>query len=273
MGAIVLLALPAAAAGGLATPWQHGHGSSTRLIVGSRPDPAGRVRLIAGVEIKLAEGWKTYWRQPGDSGGIPPRFDWGGSVNVTARVLYPAPERLKDPTGESIGYKKSVVFPVELVPADPARPIVLKLTLEYGICREICVPAEAKFELTVAPGAVTLLQPELAAALGRVPRAAATGGSDGPSLMRATASLTGTAPRLAFEVKVPGGVAGADLFIEAPDGIYLPMPARIAESAPDTVVFAVDLTRGVEIERLKGATLALSIISAAGAVETSWKVE
>jgi DsbC/DsbD-like thiol-disulfide interchange protein len=187
-----------------------------------------------------------------------------------ARVLYPAPERLKDPTGESIGYKKSVVFPVELTAADPARPIALRLAFEYGICRDICVPAEARFEATIAPGAVTLLQPELALALGRVPRAAAAGG---PTLVRAAARLTAPAPALTFEIEVPGGAAGADLFVEAPEGVYLPMPTRIAQPAPDKVLFAIDITQGVEIERLKGATLKLSIISAAGAVETSWKVE
>jgi DsbC/DsbD-like thiol-disulfide interchange protein len=272
--AVLLPVLPAAAGGGLATQWQHGHGSSTRLIVGSRPDPTGAVRLIAGVEIKLAEGWKTYWRQPGDSGGIPPRFDWSGSVNLAmARVLYPAPERLKDPTGESIGYKKTVVFPLELTAADPARPIVLRLALEYGICRDICVPAEARFEALIAPGAVTLLQPELAAALARVPRPVEAGGSAAPVLVRAAARLIGSAPTLTFEVEVPGGAAGVDLFVEAPDGVYLPMPARIAQPAPDKVLFAIDVGRGVDIERLRGAALKLSIISADGAVETSWKVE
>ena len=35
----------------------------------------------AGIEIRLAPGWKTYWRYPGDS-GVPPRFDFSGSRNV-----------------------------------------------------------------------------------------------------------------------------------------------------------------------------------------------
>ena len=39
----------------------------------------------------LAEGWKTYWRMPGDA-GVPPLFDWAGSTNVaTIKVLYPGP--------------------------------------------------------------------------------------------------------------------------------------------------------------------------------------
>lgn len=273
MGASLLLALPAAA-GGLSTSWQHGHGSSTRLIIGSRPEPRGAQQLMAGVEIKLAEGWKTYWKRPGDSGGVPPHFDWGGSANLAAaHVLYPAPERLKDRAGESIGYKNSVVFPIELTPADPARPIVLKLALDYGICREICVPAEARFETTIAPGAVTILQPELASALERVPRAAEARRPGDPALMRAAAKLAGSSPSLTFEVEAPGGIASADLFVEAPDDIYLPMPTKVGESAPGTVLFRIDLAPGEEIERLKGATLNLSMIGASGASEASWKVE
>lgn len=273
MGAGMLLAIPAVA-GGLSTSWQHGLGSSTRLIVGSQPAPDGTFRLVAGVEVKLADGWKTYWKRPGDSGGIPPHFDWGGSANLAAvRVLYPAPERLRDPAGESIGYKKSVVFPVVLTPADPARPIQLKLALEYGICREICVPAQATFETTIAPGAVTSLQPELASALARVPRPAGARRLGDPTLVSATATLTGPAPSLTFEVMVPGGAAGADLFVEAPDGIYLPMPKKIGEPAPDRVRFMIVLETNVEIGRLEGKTLSLSIVGAGGAADATWKVE
>jgi len=273
LAALLFLAQPAVASG-LATPWQHGHGSSARLLVGSSPEADDSVRLLAGVEVRLAEGWKTYWRQPGDSGGIPPRFDWTGSVNLSgARVLYPAPERLSDPTGESIGYKKNVIFPVELTPADPARPVLLKLAFEYGICRDICVPAEARFEVTIAPGAVTGLQAELARMIARVPRAPASIGPGAPALVAARAVLTGSAPRLTFEVAVPGGAADADLFVEAADGLYLPMAAKVGEAAPDRALFSIDLSRGVEIDRLRGAALRLTIVAAGGMVETTWKVE
>ena len=65
--------------------------------VGGAPDcraahdeQAGRV-FRAGIEIKLKQGWKTYWRYPGDS-GVPPAFDFSKSQNVkSVTVLYPAP--------------------------------------------------------------------------------------------------------------------------------------------------------------------------------------
>ncbi|MEM9757273.1 MAG: hypothetical protein AAF914_14825, partial [Pseudomonadota bacterium] len=41
-----------------------------RLIEGWRRDDGTH---MAAVEIRMAPGWKTYWRAPGD-GGIPPRL-------------------------------------------------------------------------------------------------------------------------------------------------------------------------------------------------------
>ena len=47
---------------------------------------------VAGLTIRLAPGWKTYWRAPGDA-GIPPSFNWSGSKNVAdVRVQFPVPE-------------------------------------------------------------------------------------------------------------------------------------------------------------------------------------
>ncbi|MDZ4790723.1 MAG: protein-disulfide reductase DsbD family protein [Hyphomicrobiales bacterium] len=45
------------------------------------------------MELKLKDGWKTYWRSPGDA-GIPPVVDWSGSINfASAELAYPQPER------------------------------------------------------------------------------------------------------------------------------------------------------------------------------------
>ena len=47
---------------------------------------------MAAVEIRLAPGWHTYWRVPGEA-GIPPRFDWSGSQNLAAVAYeWPRPE-------------------------------------------------------------------------------------------------------------------------------------------------------------------------------------
>src|SRR5712691_2839794 len=103
---IVIFGLPAgmwtSAWAADASPWDGDTHASLRLIAGSRTSDA---MARAGIEIKLAPGWKTYWRYPGDS-GVPPRFDFAGSENVKSiEIMWPAPHRLSDESGITIGYK------------------------------------------------------------------------------------------------------------------------------------------------------------------------
>src|ERR1700730_2196242 len=112
--------------------------SAIRLVAGS---PASRAPMRAGIELRLAAGWKTYWRYPGDS-GVPPRFDFSKSTNVkSVTVQWPAPPRFTDETGGSIGYNRGVLLPLEIVPAKPAQPVTLRVAVDYAICEKICIPA------------------------------------------------------------------------------------------------------------------------------------
>src|SRR4029077_19572234 len=133
----------------LETPWVMGAQMDTRLLA----DHGVNAPVRAGVEIKLKAGWKTYWRYPGDA-GVPPRFDWSGSENVAAvEVKWPAPERFVDESGaKSIGYYGDIVFPLVVRPADPARPVRLKLKLDFAVCDKLCVPADAELLLPMPAG-------------------------------------------------------------------------------------------------------------------------
>jgi DsbC/DsbD-like thiol-disulfide interchange protein len=267
--AAVLATLPAAAE--TASGWVEGYNSRVRLIAGAATDASG---LVAGVHIVLAPGWKTYWRNPGDSGGVPPHFDWSGSANLeVATVLYPAPLRLKDATGDAVGYMESVVFPVMLRPLDRSRPIELRLAMEYGICREICIPAEAKLQVRIEPGALKALPGELAAALAKVPREPAVRRPGDPQLAGAKAVLTGDKPRLELQARFPSGTSGADVFVEAPEGIYIPLPQRKTGASGNLLEFQVDLSTGVEPQDLKGKRLLLTLVSDAGSSEATWTVD
>jgi DsbC/DsbD-like thiol-disulfide interchange protein len=99
--------------GAVATPWVEAQAARVRLLAGGDVAQPGKA-VLAGVEITMAEGWKTYWRNPGEA-GVPPSFDWAGSSNTASiKVAYPAPMRLVDPAAEMIGYKTSVLFPIEV---------------------------------------------------------------------------------------------------------------------------------------------------------------
>ncbi len=108
-----------------------------RLLDGGRD---GNGQHLAGVEIRLEDGWKTYWRHPGDS-GLAPSFDFSGSTNVAeVEVLWPAPSISRDRYGLVFGYDREVVLPLVVTPNDPDMPVTLDLDLDFAVCADICVP-------------------------------------------------------------------------------------------------------------------------------------
>src|SRR5262245_54048716 len=286
LGAVVLAGAAAAQsqAPAQASTWIELLNARARLI-GGAPAVRGATSYLAGVEIALDEGWKTYWRMPGDA-GVPPNFDWSGSSNVAAvTVLYPAPRRMSEPAADTVGYKHEVLFPVEVVPKDASQPVRLHLALEFGVCREICIPAEARLALALTPVEMARQpSPAMLAALEQVPRAAASRHTEDPRVTRASAFLEGGQPHLVVVARFPKGDHGADLFVEAPEGLYVPMARRMpdpsgagearaeADIGSDLVHFEVDLARTGNARELKGKTLRLTLVSDAGASETSWTV-
>src|SRR5690606_14364867 len=151
------------------SPWVEDGPAAIRLIAGTAA--RGAERLRAGIEIRLAPGWHTYWRYPGDA-GVPPRFDFSGSRNLAdAKVSYPAPDLLTDETGSSIGYEKGVIFPLLVTPKDASRPVRLHVVVDYAVCEKLCIPAQGTVELILDGGTGTA-EPRLAAAEARVPSAA-----------------------------------------------------------------------------------------------------
>ena len=103
-------------------------GNATRIPrCGCWRDRAAVRVLLGGIAIQLQPGWKTYWRNPGDS-GVPPRFDFSKSDNVEAvTVLWPAPKKFDDGAGgTSLGYKKQVVLPLRIVAKNADKPVTLR---------------------------------------------------------------------------------------------------------------------------------------------------
>jgi DsbC/DsbD-like thiol-disulfide interchange protein len=242
-----------------ASPWDGGRQSAARLI-------AGATAQRAGVEIRLAPGWKTYWRYPGDS-GMPPRFDFSGSQNVrSVTVRYPAPQRLVDESGTTIGYKHDVVFPLEIVPDDAGKPVTVRLKLDYAVCEKTCVPADAKAELT--PGGPSTLAARVAASDALVPKPA-TLGENGALSIRA-ARREGS--KVVVDVAAPAGV-DVELFAEGPRPDWaLPVPARVSEAA-GVQRFAFELDGLPPDTKPDGATLTLTAVAGSQAIEVAFRLD
>lgn len=173
-------------------------------------------RLLAGVEIEVPSGWKTYWRSPGDS-GIPPRFDFSGSDNVSGvTVEWPAPELHHDGYGAVIGYDEPVVFPLLVTPQEASAPVELEVSLSYAVCSDICVPMEARLSGDPAqPGE----RARIAAFRDLVPEPLPASRS-GVSVER---QQDGEGAKLVFSLPADEG-AEPVLLAERVDGGYLPQP-------------------------------------------------
>lgn len=99
-----------------------------------------RGTYLTALRLHLSDGWKTYWRAPGDA-GIPPQFDWRRSSNLgEVHIIWPAPLVFDQGGLQSIGYRNQLVLPVEITPAEPGRPVRLRGKVEIGICKDVCIP-------------------------------------------------------------------------------------------------------------------------------------
>lgn len=256
-----------------ASPWDDDLQSSARLIAARARTELGNRVFRAGIEIKLKEGWHTYWRYPGDS-GVPPVPDFSKSQNVKiATILFPAPERFPDGAGgNSIGYKGNIILPLHVVPLDASKPVTLNLKLSYAVCEKLCVPAEANLQLALT-GAESSNETSVGAAEARVPKPVAVGG-DGTLAIRAVhQEQRAGKPRVIVDIAGPAG-ASAVLFAEGPTAQWaLPLPAPVTGAPAGLQRFSFELDGLPPGTKASGATLRLTAVSGGKAIEAAFRLD
>jgi DsbC/DsbD-like thiol-disulfide interchange protein len=266
---IALSVIPAAAWAQDASPWDEDAHAAARLIAGSAVKSADTTWLRAGVEIRLDPGWKTYWRDPGDS-GVPPTFDFSGSENVkSVAVQWPAPEHFPDGAGgDSMGYLNHVILPLRVTPQDATRVPSVHLKFGYAICGNLCVPGEADLALSLSGNGAeenALEKAEL-----RVPRRVALGEGKDLVIRSVHRESDGAHDRVVVEVEAPKD-APVDLFVEGPTPEWsLPLPEPEPEptaTAANMRRFAFDLDGLPAGAQAAGATLTFTAVSGDDAIE------
>lgn len=215
--ALLALILLAATVPAQAQPKNAPQYSAVRLI--SPVTAVGSDAAIpAALEITMTDGWKTYWRTPGDA-GLAPVIDSAGSDNVgKIDILYPAPHRFTIFDIDNFGYKDKVTLPLEIAAIEPGQAMAVRLQVDLLVCDDICVPESHAVSLAL-PAGVATASPDAAAyaaAVMTVPARNAEG------LTLHTAYLT-TTPDNRSELVVSGVMstapaAEADLFVETPGG-------------------------------------------------------
>lgn len=139
---IVLLTGPAHAA---ASAWQEVAPETRMRLVSS--DRLEDGHLLAGVELDMPAGFKTYWRVPGET-GIPTQIEDTGSQGFSdPQVLWPQPTIDQTESYLDFVYYGPTVLPLRLAAETGTGTISLSVTM--GVCSDICVPVQAQFELPV----------------------------------------------------------------------------------------------------------------------------
>ncbi len=182
---------------------------------------------IAALEVVLANGWKTYWRAPGDA-GVPPQFDWSASRNLkSVSVRWPQPVVFHQAGMRTIGYENRLILPFVVTPKRKGKPVVLKGVFDLGICKDICVPVHVNLEQLIAPTDAQN-QAEIKAALANEPITAARAGVKALSCEMRPSSEDGVMLKVTMQLASLGG--REDAAIETGDPLVWATEPKLSRS-------------------------------------------
>lgn len=135
-------------------------------------------KFWVGIELKMAEGWDTYWINPGDS-GFPTNVKWQLPENFQVSSLHwPYPERFDLESLVAFGYTKSAILLAEVTP--PAdlplgKDVEIGVDVNWLACKDQCLPGSAHLTLTMpvskeVPQADTKVAEEFSKARSNIPK-------------------------------------------------------------------------------------------------------
>ncbi len=271
---IAALILAIGSASATATPaaasaWAKTAHGDVRLLAGTvGTGTSGEKMVPLGLEFRLADGWKIYWRAPGDA-GYPPAIDWTGSQNLAdAAIAWPAPVRFSILGFETVGYEGSVILPIDARLQRSGEPLHLEASVDYLTCKEICVPYVVAVTLTVPAGPADASghAAAIASARAQVPGEPTSGDFRVETLtLTVVAADTATLQAVA---RSEAGFVAPDLFAEGPRELAFGAPAVRLSDGGRTAVLDVPVYGLADLERpLTGERLTLTLRDGNHAVE------
>jgi thiol:disulfide interchange protein DsbD len=123
--------------------------ADTSAIVPGKP-------FTAGLLLRMAPGWHTYWKFSGDA-GLPTEIKWNLPPGwKVSEIQWPIPLKTKDPGDiETYGYQDEVLLIQQITP--PAKidisPVKLSAEANWLVCEKICIPGVANLQLELPTSA------------------------------------------------------------------------------------------------------------------------
>lgn len=115
-------------------------------------------KTMLALDMTLAEGWHTYWKNAGDS-GQPVEITWKAPDGVTiGETQWPAPHRQPFEPMMNYGYsdRSTLLMPIT-VPQDWPEGKSVEMTADvfWLVCREVCIPEQGSASVSLKTGPTT----------------------------------------------------------------------------------------------------------------------
>lgn len=224
--------VPAMAGGVRVSPWAEFREARVRLIL-VEPAP-GDSTIRGGIGIRLMPDYKTYWRNPGDS-GVPPVFDFSASKGAAEfDVRFPMPTRFDDGAGgQAWGYKSDVILPF-VAKRIGQGPVSLALKLDFAVCGTMCIPLAAQLQLEGGQSAGLEVLEAVARAESRVPKRLAP--ADLAARVQVVKREAGERPIFTLEIRHEASPEDFALFTESRGYLHIKTPIPVASGRYQVVL-------------------------------------
>lgn len=222
-------------------------------------------KIEAALELDMAEGWHTYWKNPGDS-GLPPRLGWDKSTNVkNIEMSWPVPQRKTEQGLFTVfSYGGKITFPLVIELEEGAMDTALDLSLQFMACKDICIPAQLDVTLNLdsgdgrenAQGRLIDLAKRKVPTLG-----------DAPKLKINT--VVASADTLVVSTQSAEGFKDADLFAYIEGDLAFTAPLEIEEQGEGRAMMKIKAPEDIKNlnDYLAGKTLSLTLKNSRDAIE------
>jgi hypothetical protein len=94
-----------------------------------------------------------------------------------------------------------------------------------------------------------------------------------PAIGTVEAKLDATRPELLIDTQFPDGAVSIDLFAEAPDDAFVPVPKPVGDPEGGKQRFAISFGSQAELDAIKGKPLTLTLVWDGGGRQTTYTIE